>query len=293
VRSQVSAGYLTANGEFISPGPWNVCLADGGQSKDGRLPNWDYFTDVLVTRTVDVDLPAVLTQIGLSDDAQLSATVLWHSTGTNLRGACQPVRLNGSIAELTVRLPGGELGGRLILEMRIILSCQGSSDQALAPHRPGNVVWSDSHQVELEGSGSRFPVVPLNFAQTGIGGGRRGAWCLVVSGEDLTASALGNIRLYLNTAHPRTESALKFPDAESSQLYFGMIRYDVARQLLQYALRREDFSMDDDYEPESIGHVLQQLVALLPQSLHAIRTRLAEDPGELEAEFQAKTGLVD
>ena len=71
-----------------------------------------------------------------------------------------------------------------------------------------------------------------------------------------------------------------------------MIRYDVARQLLQYALRREDFNLDDDYEPDSVGQVLKQFVALLAQPLEALKMRLAEDPGELEAEFQAVTGLV-
>lgn len=292
MRSHVSVGYLTANEDFITPGPWSVCLADGGEAQDGRLPDWDYFTDVLVTRTVDVDLPAVLTHLGLSEDAQLSAAILWHSTGTSLRGACPPVRLTGGIAELAVRLPGGELGGRLNVELRIFLSRQGSRDQALAPRRTGNVVWSDSHHVELEGSGSRLPVVPVDFAEAGIGGGRRGAWCLAISGIDLTASALGNIWLYLNTAHPRMASALHSPDVETSQLYFTMIRYDVARQLLQYALRREDFSLDDEYEPDSIGHVLKGLVAPLAQPLDEIKLRLAQDPGELEAEFQAVLGLV-
>jgi len=293
MKNQISVGYLTATEGSVTPGPWSISLPNGGEAKDGLLPNWDYFTDVLITRTVDVELPALLARMGLSADARLSAALLWHSTGTNLRGACPPVRLTDGTTEVTCRLAGGELGGRLNLELRIILSHRGSNDHALAPHRIGNVVWSDAYQVDLEGHGARFPVVPVDFAQSGFGGGRRGAWYLAISTNDLTANAIGNMRLYLNSGHPRTASALAAPDSEESLQYLSMVLYDVARQLFEYALRRQDFSLEDDYEQDSLGHVLQQIVSQLGQPLQELRLRLEEDPGELEAEFQAVTGLVD
>lgn len=293
MRSQVSVGYLTANGEHIIPGPWSIGLADGSEASDGRLPNWDYFTDVLITRTVEVNLPALLVQTGLSGDAEVSAVLLWHSTGTNLRGGFQPVRLTGGIADVVGRLVGAELGGRLNLELRIMLSRRGSADHALAPRRIGNVVWSDNYQVDLEGFGARFPVLPVDFAKTGVAGGRRGAWLLAVSGEDLTASALGNMCLYLNSEHPKIALVLAAPDATSAQQYVAMIRYDVARQLLQYALQHQDFNLENDYDLDSVGHVLQQIVAQFPHPIDELRARLAEEPGDLEAEFQAVSGLVD
>jgi hypothetical protein len=154
-------------------------------------------------------------------------------------------------------------------------------------------MWSDEHRLELEGAGSRFPVVPIDFAANGIAGGRRGAWALMIDGDDLTANALGSLRLFLNTSHPRISALFSMPEQESSRQYLAMIHYDITRQLLHFALQQKEFNLGGRYEPDSLGAVLERIVIPLQQSLGELRARYTSDPGELEAEFQAVTGLVD
>ena len=65
----------------------------------------------------------------------------------------------------------------------------GEPSSPYAPHRPGSILWSDRRKTLLEGAGARFPVTQLSFADAGIAGGRRAAWCLQLDTADLTDSA--------------------------------------------------------------------------------------------------------
>lgn len=75
---------------------------------------------------------------------------------------------------------------------------------------------------------------------------------------DLTASGPGSFQLVLNTTHPRIRNLLDKPeDPENRELMevVEVIRYDTARQMLQYALDRDD--LVDNTGPSGLSAVIR------------------------------------
>jgi hypothetical protein len=267
-------------------------------SEDARedpeiLPDWDYFTDLRVARSLFVDLPQLLEDTGLDNNSVVSAVLTWHSSWTGLRGSSNPISLMDGENHLAIDLEGERLGGRLALETRIVLE-NASTAHPLAPHRRGSTLWADSTRVVLEGSGARFPVVPAPFDKSGIAAGRLGAWSLSIESDDLSASSNGSLRLYLNSSHPAVNAMLSTPGSPEAQALADFIRYDVARQLMVRALTHKDLDDEVVYESDSLGEMFSTLLdGLFPdRDLATLRGDYNTASGELEAELQGRLGLM-
>lgn len=290
----VSRGYLVPPEVSVRAKAWTVRLSDGVEvDAVDAVPDWDYFTPVRLRRSVVVDRDSVIESCQLDSAASLSIVAIWHSSWTGLRDSTKPFPVNGDGCELVFELPGNVLGGILTIETRLLLDQPGDRRSPLAAHRPGSILWSDRSSLALEGEGSRFPLVPISFATANLAAGRMGLWCLMIETMDLEASALGALRLYVNTDNPLAADLLaSVPDPTAVQL-LRFIQFDVARQLLHFGLGHGELDMNENYPEASLGQVLVNLLRLFHSPLAELRARFRTEPGDLEAEFQSLTRLFE
>ncbi|MBC9819735.1 hypothetical protein [Terrabacter sp. MAHUQ-38] len=256
------------------------------------VPDWDDETGIEVGAAFTIDLERCLQETGLSENSKLSLHLLWHATGSRLRGASEPHTIVHGNNHASLRFTGPELGGTLTVRCVVTLARAGQESHELAPSRPGSILWSRDLSVRLEGQGSRFPVSHVGFSSSGIASGLNGAWCLVFENDDLVDSGVGSVRLYLNTEHPSVERYLAEPQSGAD---FGpFIRNDVNRQLVLRALHQEELDIDEEYPRESLGELLSLAVRrnFPGRSLDEVRALSRERPGEFEAEIQARGGFL-
>jgi hypothetical protein len=258
-------------------------------------PDWDYFTPLHIERDIEVDLRGLKADCGLDDQAIIAGVVTWHSSWTNLRGCTPPAPIRDGLNTLALELPGEVLGGRLTIESRLILGAAVHSGLSLAPHRAASTLWAESHRVTLEGTGGRFPVLPLSFAASGIAGGRAGLWALILETTDLSAAGVGSLRLLLNTDHPALRSLLSERDSADVRWLQEFLRFDTTRQLLEFALANDELATDADYDEGTLGELLASVVKrLFPhRDLEDLRGDWRIAPGELQAELQARLRFLD
>ncbi len=294
MRTPVSYGYLRPKPAAVAPGPWFVTAGVFTAPSPESLPDWDYGTSIEVERLLVVDLPALLDGSGLNGGSTVRALLVWTSSRTRVKGAGQAVELVGGLNRLECRVPGEEAGGQLTLECRVVVGSVGSGSSPLAARRSGSTLWTDTHRIILEGSGSRFPTLPVPFSTSGLAGGRAGAWMLSVQSEDLSASAAGALCLYLNVEHPIVCRMLEQPEDAASRGLSAMVQYDVTRQLVALALEHEQGGQLDEYDAGSLGEALNNLLGRLypDRPVNALRASRRSQPGEFEAELQARAGFL-
>jgi hypothetical protein len=290
----VSFGFLRPQRSRVEAGPWTV-LVEGAAAVENPeiVRDWDYMTDLRVVRALEVDLDGLRADCGLSLQSRLEAVITWQSSWTGLRGAGQTTALRNGMNTLDVELTGPSLGGRLNLEARVVLAKPGGGGP-LSPRRPGSTLWTDGTRIALEGSGMRFPVIPVPFDVAGLAGGRQGTWALTVEASDLSASGAGSVLLYLNSRHPIVQELLELPDLPRAQALQQFIHFDVARQLFVQALQHQDLDESQEYEEDSLGTLMLSLISRLfpDRELTTLRGDYRTSPGELEAEIQARLGFL-
>ena len=294
MTAPISFGFLRPGRNRIDPGPWFVGIGNEQPLENPDvIDHWDYFTDLKVVRTVHVDLPGMLADCGLDAGSSVSAAITWQSSWTGLRGSSVPVPLEDGENILDLKLEGENLGGRLTLDTRLTLS-HAVEPLPRAPRRVGSTLWSDVTSVALEGTGARFPIVPVSFEEAGLAGGRPGAWYLSIDSTDLAASSNGSLRLYLNSSHPVVKEMLSNPSSPGAQALENFIHYDVARQLVVQALLHQDLDDGDVYDPDSLGEMFLALLRTLfpDRDMRSLRGEFETFPGELEAELQGRMRLL-
>ena len=195
---------------------------------------------------------------------------------------------------MTGVIDGTLLGGRLTLDTKVVLMRPGSGSAPMAPRRPGSTLWAKTTRFDLEGTDARFPVLPLSFSASGIAGGRKGAWALVVENPDLSSLAVGSLRLYLNTDHPAIGSLLDSADSPENRWVQEFLRYDTARQLVTAALANDELRTGIEYDSGSLGDLLIRMISntLGSRDIEMIRADWKTDPGQIEAELQAALQML-
>jgi hypothetical protein len=294
VSPTVSLGYLTPGDERVTEGPWTVIAGGTAQQHITALPEWDYSVDLRVQVELDIDLSGVLADCSLGASTDLLGIVCWTSSATRLRGAGGRSVIRQGRNIFSIDIPGERLGGELQLEARIVLGPTIEAYGELAPQKVGNTLWSITRRVTLEGSGARFPTLPVSFAATGFAGGRPALWCLLAETEDLNAAASSSLRLMLNTDHEAVLELVQQGPTDQGRQFMEFMRFDVARQLVLAALEHEELDIVAKYEPGSVGEVLAGLVnKLFPhRPVAQLRADAKTSRGDLEAEIQAQVGLL-
>lgn len=280
--SAIAYPYLRLSDGGLSP--WRV-IRDGetaGPLED-VVEAWDYGVDLVLERTLSLDVPEALVSLGLSE-GELGLIVTAGTGGP--RG--EKVRriiwrdqvVGAEPREITVSLDGSDLSQVLTLTTELVL-LRGEGGGPLSPGAPQARVWRDSVRVVLEPDVRRFPIEAASFRELLRDQPSEALWHLDWSVADLDRDFAGAVRLYLNSDHPEFLARVGAADETVVQLLMG----GVINQLARGALEMETFSLTMAGEqPESLGGVvagwLQQAFPNL--ALETLRTLARNRPAQFE-----------
>lgn len=295
MRGTATVPYLLPPDDAVQAEPWTDHT---DQQLGDRLEHWDPHTTLELNRAVTVDLDTVRYSCRLTEDACFALTTTWHASATRLADGPEPVELAdlaGTVAaELAMIIPPERIGGRLDLTTRLVLRHPGTRPTAISPTIPGTTLWFDRHRVAVEGSAARFPVTASDFTATPFPDSS--GWALEWNSQDLNAPLLGTLRLLVNAAQPNLVAALRSgssdPRASGTRAF---IAYDVARTMLEGALRNTEF-LDNPYsfDDGTVGRAAADLLsACLPGTdARSAATLAAENPARLSTAIQSHLGTT-
>jgi hypothetical protein len=281
--------YRTPAPSAVSTGAWLWVLE--GQTLDlpDAIEDWDYRMNLALRRSLTVDLDAVNTDTGLPVDSRYVVTVVWTATGSGLKSAAQHVSLVGTgerRVSLDIDLPGTQLGGVLTLDTSLALA-EASDSGGASPRRAGSVLWTDRCTIRLQGDAPQFPIAIVDFSKTQFP--HSAGWYTQISG-DLGTATMGALLLLINERKRAVVEA--FENAAKprpiDQVLLSAVYADVARTMIEHALRETDFALEADYPEESMGANLQGLIgSLFPaMSLDHLCRRLEQTPSLFATELQ-------
>ncbi len=256
--------YRTPTSDSVVCSPWLLEMDGGELELPESLPDWDYDTDLHLTRDVTVDVPRVLRGAGLPDDARLSLAVVWESSGSRQRVQCfqTTIRETASVTA-SCHLVGADLGGTVSLTTLVVLAGDIAEPTPFAARLAGSILWSEVRSVRLSDDAPQFPIAVVDFEHgTNIPAGA--AWYVQI-GSNLHAAAMGSLLLYVNSANATASAAFRNAAAPTpvDSAVISAAYSDVARTLVERTLSDSEFSLDVEYPDESTGSMLQGLMQKL------------------------------
>ncbi|MEV5541774.1 hypothetical protein AB0L13_33520 [Saccharopolyspora shandongensis] len=261
------------------------------------LEDWDYRMDLRLRRSIHIEAARARAEAGLPSNAALALSVVWTSTGSNLRAPAQHIRIDdtdsGSV-QLEFELRGSDLGGTLVLDISLVLAEALLNGRPAAPHRAGSVLWSDRHSMRLQGDSAQFPVSIIDFAKTSFPDGA--AWHLQVP-ENLERATMGSLLLLVNERNVATASA--FQNAgnprQIDSAILSAVRADAVRTMIEHALRDDDFHDEASFPDDTWGATLSGLFSqIFPgRSIKEMRLQFTHSPNIFASELQAPMNLFE
>ncbi|MEU1550703.1 hypothetical protein [Nocardia sp. NPDC005745] len=280
----------------IKAGEWLLSVDGNEMPLPESYPHWDYQTTLSLHRTIKVDLRRALAESTLDPGTELTLAAIWTSTGSKLRGTVMRAVVPGSgEVELRADLPGADLGGVVLLDTALVLARRRhGSGRPVAPRRGGSVLWSDRRQIRLQGDAPQFPIAIVDFDRTDYPGDA--AWHLEI-GTNLDAATMGSLLLLVNEKKTVVTEALQRASSPriEDRIALSALYADVARTMVDHALRLSEFDDDSHYVDETLGATLQELFGrLFPgRSITDIRLAAQESPNLFASELQAAVKIFE
>ncbi|MEU4395990.1 hypothetical protein [Kribbella sp. NPDC023855] len=288
---RLSLPYRQPAADVVRADEWVIVMDDEQVPLPSHLPDWDYRTNLHLRRTVQIDADALRTGAALPLSAPISLAVVWNASGSGLRAAACRIPLKATESEsidLEVLIAGADLGGLLALETVIVLDERMVDAAPVAARRAGSVLWRERRELRLQGDAPQFPLAVVDFERTSFP--NDAAWHLQIS-QNLSAATMGAMLLLINERNPVALSA--FQNAAKprpvDKVVLSTIYMDVARTMVEHALRSEEFSETSEYDDETLGATLLALVEqLFPgSSISDLRLRMESAPAHFASEIQA------
>lgn len=251
------------------------------------VDGWDYSTALRVTWEVDIDKAQMLEQCGLGPSTDVRLGFRWRAAKTTLYESGLGGMVVSGRNKIEAPIPSDRTGGAVTISLFVlVMSIDPDECSQLAAHRPGSILWSESRQVHLEGVGSRFPLAAVEFPE---GEMQKGMWEFLPSSTDLEASAMGSFNLRLNTRHPSIRKLLDSPTSAESKLLQRLLKADLHRHLISWALREGPHIRS--YDDDTIGGVLWATFRrYFPETdFEEMRSGMDSTPWRVEARIQAAT----
>lgn len=279
---------------FLEPDPSLFRVSDPVFSVNGidvgdpdTVEGWDYSVDLRVAWEVDIDKVQLLEQCGLGPSTDVRLGFRWRAAKTTLYESGVGAAVVNGLNEIEAPIPSDRTGGVITISLFVlVMSVHPHECSPLAAHHPGSILWTESRQVFLEGVGSRFPLVAVEFP---AGEMQKGMWEFAPSSTDLESSAMGSFNLRLNTGHPSVRKLLDSPAAAESKVLQGLLKTDLHRHLISWALR--EGPQIRSYDDDTIGGVLWSTFRrYFPESdFEEMSNAMASAPWRVEARIQAAT----
>lgn len=251
------------------------------------IEGWDYSAELRVAWEVEVDKVQMLEQCGLGPSTDVRLGFRWRAAKTTLFESGVGAAVVNGRNQIEARIPSDRTGGAVTISLFVlVMGVQPHECSPLAARRPGSILWSDSRQMFLEGMGSRFPLVAVEFP---AGEMQKGMWEFAPSSIDLEASAMGSFNLRLNTGHPSIRKLLDSPAAAESKVLQRLLKADLHRNIISWALR--EGPQIRSYEDDTIGGVLWSTFRrYFPESeFEEMSSSMETVPWRVEARIQSAT----
>lgn len=258
MNRRVAFPFLTLSDSAVEASPWEISLDGTEWSTAGEfLPHWDSASDVQIRRMLRLNLELAASDLGIPVDQLAAVASVRIGTGQGrlprLVLACtrRELRSGGCSWEFEQTIEGRRLSMVLDLQTEFLLANAPSEASALSPVHPGDLLWSETIRVRLEGEEPRFPIETVDLAQM-LGGGIAGAapWHLHWSPVDWTRDFHGAIRLYLNAKSSETLQRIEGEDPAMIQFLLGDVMSQICERFLADP---EAETMMDAAEPGSLG----------------------------------------
>jgi hypothetical protein len=266
---------------------WHLHRGGVSELLGDRVSEWDHQTVLRLGADLEVDAAAARRTAHQGPGAGLAVVVSAASSSTRLRGPVWHAELASHAEEhlvVEIHLAGTELGGRLDLVTQLVVSDPEPVDE-LGATLPGAVIWRRCDSVLLEGQAAQFPTEAADLSDRLP----KAAWLLEFFADDLDAAAAGAVRLVVNEAHPIIRRILDGERSPECDLALKVMHWDVARQLVEAALRHPDFvDRDGSFEEDSLGRLFTNVLAThFPgESPRSLRTKRERTPHEFESTLQ-------
>ncbi|RDD69901.1 hypothetical protein [Paracoccus versutus] len=258
MNRRIAFPFLVLSEAAVEASAWEVSLDGFEWTVVGDfLPHWDSAIDILVRRTLRLDVELAASDLGIPVDQLAAAASVRIGTGQGrlprliLSRTRREFRSGDTSWEFEQTIEGRRLSMILDLQTEILLAKAPADRSALSPVHPGDRLWSENFRVRLEGEEPRFPIETADLAQM-LGGGIAGAapWHLHWSPGGWTRDFHGAVRLYLNAKSSEILQRIEDEDPATIQFLLG----DVISQICErFLVDPEAETMMDATDPGSLG----------------------------------------
>jgi len=285
--------HVISGADSIAPaivaGEWEI---NGRSLDDGVLPGWDYGTDLIARRGLNISTASIREQTRLGTGTVLRLAVTW-STGSGFEcqelGFTTDVTLDGADVRVDVEVPvpGRSLAFAVVLSTNIVLARRGSRGGAGAAIHPGSLLWHDDYSVAIEGSGPRLPVLVVELEPETT------AWAVRTSHDWLNAHPSVGVHVLVNRRREDIWKALlSEPPGDRDVAVRSALFFDVGRQLIERALLDTDFVEDAPFAPQTCGLAIRNRIrALFERGIDEVRSLRELEPEEFNNVLQAGHSL--
>ena len=219
--------------------------------------------DLKIQCHVTLDIQAVVQSLFDGEfDGTLADTfdwvVEWYSSKTKLGGLALRTPVSEEPKELSITLPGDQIGDRVEIYRRIVLNSNLVSDSTLAPKQLGSIVWSDTFEFRIEGVGGQMPITFVAFDENGLN--RNAIWTIDFTRSDsLTDESFDepfpeHMRILLNFDNPIAKQLARAESLDDPALGFTLktLARDALTSIIELAAA-EFFDVSRKYEIGSLG----------------------------------------
>jgi hypothetical protein len=266
------------------------------------VDDWDATTPIEVSSEVSIDVDHVRRACELRAEDSIAIVAIWHDSATNVRGVGIEVPVSASMSvPLQFAIEPDLVAGAVTLSRLVVLhgvaSAIGARDPLVA-HGRGAILWRETRHdhglLELRPTEGSISVEAVDFGEVGdIDPGA--PWRVAADVDDLDAPAGRSLELLVNLRHRDVARVLADDDDPRARAVQSVLRWDVARQLVDRALDDDRFVAGfGDFAPGTVGGSLQALFErwlpeLTPQQA---RDRRQRRPGQFEALLQARMEML-
>jgi len=231
--------FLLPNYDVVTASPWQLHQDSSTLPLPAFLPEWDYSTDLHLSRQIRIDAASARREAALPPEAPLVVTVEWTAAASQTSDrACRLPVVDGAEVTATADIRGALLGGALILTTRLVLGEDTPSTEPFVAQHAGDVLYEDTARTELQGTAGRLPTYVVDFAQAGFD--RDARWHIELP-TSLSEPAAAAVRLYLNSADTEVVNAARKAAAPTAaqQRILTWMESDLTSRLVDAALRAE------------------------------------------------------
>jgi hypothetical protein len=282
---------------------WTATIGGEHHTLPTSAFGWDGAPPIEAHCEVSVDLDHVRSACGLTASDRVALAVTWQASAVNVREVGAYVDIDGSVTQpLRVAIDPPVVAGTITLSRCLVLgradsSGPGSGRDPAVARRRGSILWRDPRgdrgTIDFDADRHWMSVEAVDFAERGTHAAA--AWLVDSDLTDLDAPASRTLRLLVNMQHRDMARVLADDDDPRARAVQSVLRWDVARQLIERAVEIDGFVAGfGDFAAGTVGGALQSLFQswlpeLPPAELRGLRS---DAPAHFQALLQERIEML-